>query len=209
LKKEDTHAGTLDNVLVAGVDIEMGKERYNGETAYMGILRSWCRHTPVLLERMKKPTKANLPEYTVTVHGLKGSSYGIIADEIGKKAQELENFAKAGELAKIRAANGDFIKMTESLLADLQELLKKAEAGKEAKKKLPSPDPVLLANLLDAAKRYKSTIMEEILEYLESYDYESGGDLVPWLREQTDNLEYEAICGRLEQYAEAGGEVTT
>jgi CheY-like chemotaxis protein len=208
LKKDDTHAGTLDNVLVAGIDLEQGKERYNGETAYLDILRSWCRHTPVLLERMKKPTKQNLPEYTVTVHGLKGSSYGIIAKKKKKKAQELESFAKAGELAKIRAANGNFIKMTESLLADLQELLHKADAEKEAKKKLPSPDPVLLANLLDAAKRYKSTIMEEILEYLESYDYESGGDLVVWLREQTDNLEYEAICGRLEGYSEVTSEVT-
>jgi CheY-like chemotaxis protein/anti-sigma regulatory factor (Ser/Thr protein kinase) len=209
LKKDDENAGSLDNISVVGVDIEQGKERYNGETAYMDILRSWCRHTPVLLEKMKNPTKENLPEYTITVHGLKGSSYGIVANEIGKKAQELESFAKAGELAKIHAANGDFIKMTETLLADLQELLKKMEAGKEAKKKIPSPDPVLLANLFDAAKRYKSTIMEEILEYLESYDYESGGDLVPWLREQTDNLEYEAICSRLEQYVEVSGGVTT
>jgi PAS domain S-box-containing protein len=207
LKKDDTHAGTLDNVSVAGVDIEQGKERYNGETAYLDILRSWCRHTPVLLEKMKNPTKGNLPEYTVTVHGLKGSSYGIIANEIGKKAQELESFAKAGELAKIKAANGNFIKMTEALLADLQELLQKADAAKGDKKKLSSPDPVLLANLLDAAKRYKSTIMEEILEYLESYEYESGGDLIPWLREQTDNLEYDAICGRLEGYSEVAGGV--
>jgi PAS domain S-box-containing protein len=208
LKKDDTHVGVLDNVSVAGIDIAQGKERYNGESAYLDILRSWCRHTPVLLEKMKKPTKENLPEYTVTVHGLKGSSYGIIADEIGKKAQELESFAKAGELAKIKAANGKFIKMTESLLADLQELLEKASAAKEAKKKMASPDPVLLANLLDAAKRFKSTIMEEILEYLESYEYESDGDLIPWLREQTDNLEYEAICERLEKYAEVSGGVT-
>jgi PAS domain S-box-containing protein len=202
LKKEDENAGTLDNILVSGVDLEQGKERYNGESAYLDILRSWCRHTPVLLEKMKNPAKENLPEYTVTVHGLKGSSYGIIANEIGKKAQELEGFAKAGELEKIMAANGDFIKMTELLLADLQELLNKADAKKEAKKKMASPDPVLLANLLDAAKRFKSTIMEETLEYLESYDYESGGDLIPWLREQMDNLEYEAICERLEKYTE-------
>jgi PAS domain S-box-containing protein len=208
LKNDDENTGALDNVLVAGVDIEQGKERYNGETAYLDILRSWCRHTPVLLEKMKNPTKENLPEYTVTVHGLKGSSYGIIANEIGKKAQELEGFAKAGELKKIIAANEGFIKMTESLLAEIQKLLSKADAEKGAKKKMPSPDSVLLANMLDAAKRYKSTIMEEILEYLESYEYESGGDLVVWLREQTDNLEYEAICSRLEGYSEVTGEVT-
>jgi CheY-like chemotaxis protein len=209
LKKDDKDAGMLDNVTVTGVDIEQGKERYNGESAYLDILRSWCRHTPVLLEKMKNPTKENLPEYTVTVHGLKGSSYGIIANEVGKKAQELEGFAKAGNLASIQAMNDEFIKMTESLLVDLEELLKKAAAGKGAKKKMPSPDPVLLANLMDAAKRYKSNIMEEVLEYLESYEYESGGELVAWLREQTDNLEYDAICSRLEEFSAVTGEVTT
>ena len=60
------------------------------------------------------------------------------------------------------------------------------------------PDPVLLTKFLEAAKQYKTTLMEEILENMESHDYESGGELVAWLREQMDNLEYDAICTRLE-----------
>jgi hypothetical protein len=39
--------------------------------------------------------------------------------------------------------------------------------------------------------------MEEILEKIDSFKYESGGDLVQWLREQMDNLEYEAMEQRL------------
>jgi hypothetical protein len=39
--------------------------------------------------------------------------------------------------------------------------------------------------------------MDEILEKLEANDYEEGGELVKWLREQVDNLEYEAIYKRL------------
>jgi hypothetical protein len=41
--------------------------------------------------------------------------------------------------------------------------------------------------------------MEDTLAELEEYEYESGGDLVEWLREQMDNLEYEAIQERLEE----------
>jgi hypothetical protein len=40
--------------------------------------------------------------------------------------------------------------------------------------------------------------MEGILDEIESYDYESGGELVLWLREQMDNLEYDEICTKLE-----------
>jgi hypothetical protein len=40
--------------------------------------------------------------------------------------------------------------------------------------------------------------MDEALEKLEMYEYESEGELVVWLREQADNLEYEAIQERLE-----------
>jgi len=202
VKKDDLRtSGALDNVQIAGIDIVQGKERYNGEAPYLDILRSWHRHTPVLLEKLKNLSPEKLTDYSITVHGLKGSSYGIFANEIGKKAEKLEGFAKAGDFASVQAANVDLINTTESLLSDLDELLNKIEAGKAAKNKKSSPDPVLIANLLDAAKRYKTTIMENILEDIESYDYESGGELVAWLREQMDNLEYDAICSRLEESA--------
>jgi signal transduction histidine kinase/DNA-binding response OmpR family regulator len=200
VKEDDRNtSGVLDGVEITGIDIAQGKERYNGEAAYLDILRSWNRHTPVLLEKMKNLSPKTLAEYSITVHGLKGSSYGIFANGIGKKAEELETFAKAGDFASVQAANADFIKMTESLLSDIGELLEKIDAGKAAKKKVPSPDPVALANLLEAAKRYKTTIMENILDEIESCEYESGGELVAWLREQMDNLEYDAICSRLEE----------
>jgi CheY-like chemotaxis protein len=200
-KEEPDVPSILDDITIDGVDIVQGQQRYNGEAAYLEILRSWCLHTPALLEKLKNPSLENLPEYSIAVHGLKGSSYGIFANEIGKKAEELEGFAKAGDFASVQAANAAFIEVVELMLANLGELLEKAAAGKEAKKKAAAPDPALLAKLLDATKRYKSTIMEEILADMESYDYESGGELVDWLREQVDNLEYDAICDRLEASA--------
>jgi hypothetical protein len=47
--------------------------------------------------------------------------------------------------------------------------------------------------------------MEAALKELESHSYETNGDLVPWLREQMDNLEYDTIVERLEKELGAGG----
>ena len=198
--KKDTPVSSciLDNETIEGIDIVQGRERYNSEAAYLEILRSWHLHTPVLLNQLRNPTEENLSEYAIAVHGLKGSSYGIMANGIGQKAQELEARAKGGNLAGVSALNDDFIAQTEAMVQDVGELLKKAAAGKGEKQKAHEPDPALLAQLLEAAKWYKATIMEDVLDELEQYDYESGGELVVWLREQTDNLEYDEICSKLE-----------
>jgi hypothetical protein len=56
-----------------------------------------------------------------------------------------------------------------------------------------------LYKLLEACKQYKPiTEIEKVMMELEKYEYDSGGDLVSWLREQLDNLEYDAIRDRLE-----------
>jgi hypothetical protein len=154
---------------------------------------------------MKHISPEDLPEYTISVHGLKGSSYGILANEIGQAAEELEGLARAGNFAGVQAKNADFIEMTESLLLNMGEMLEKA-TKKKAKPKIAKPDAALLSKLLDAAKRYKSTLMEEILEKIELYEYESGEELTAWLREQMDNLEYDAICSRLEEEGVKGSQ---
>jgi CheY-like chemotaxis protein len=196
----------LDGLLVDGIDLARGTERYNSETAYLDILRSYYVHTPMLLEKLRNftapaggGTGIELSEYTVLVHGLKGSSYGVCADPVGKDAEELEKAARAGDLERVRTDNIPFVEKVELLLLDLGELLHKAAAGKGRKQKAAAPDRGLLEKLLDAVKRYKSSVMEEILAGLESCEYESGGELVTWLREQMDNLEYDAIKKRLEE----------
>jgi HPt (histidine-containing phosphotransfer) domain-containing protein len=196
-KKQETSC-TLDNVSLTGIDIAQGLERYNGEAMYLEILRAWHTHTPALLETMKnKFSPENLADYAIAVHGIKGSSYGILANDVGKKAQELEAFAKANDFANVQALHDDFNKMVEALLAELGALQQNTTAG-QAKQKKHEPDPALLAQLLEAARQYKAAIMEEILDKIESYDYESGGELIIWLREQMDNLEYDEICAKLD-----------
>jgi len=197
---ETVEQNDLDGIVIEGIDLERGKKRYNSETAYMDILRSWYQHTPSLIAKMKYPSFENLPEYAITVHGLKGASLGICADEISKKAEELEHAAKNGNIEQVKADNASFIDKVELMLKNIGELLEKtAEKKKQTRKpSATSPDPALLAQLLSAVRSYKSTLMEETMCSIESYDYDTGTELVAWLREQMDNLEYDAIRQKLE-----------
>jgi len=180
------------------------------EKAYQEVLRAWCKHTPELLEKLRVLTEPllnnssssldgeSLDEYTIAVHGMKGSTYGICADKTAGKAAELEDAARRSDTEFIAANTGPLIEEAEKLLQNLEKLLACISSERSRPKlKAKSPDPGLLIQFLDACIHFKSSRMEEILGELEESEYESGGDLVEWLRDQTDNLEYDAIKERL------------
>ena len=186
-----------------GVAFDEGIERYSTEEAYLNIIRSYCLQTPAILDKIRNAGSPpdgggiSLPEYTIIVHGLKGSSYSISANAVGREAEKLEAAARAGDFEEVKTRNASFISMTEALLSDLGGLLEKIP-DRGLKTPGNAPDPVLLTRLLEAAKEYKAATMEQTVKQLESFEYESGGDLVTWIREQMDNLECDAIRERLE-----------
>ena len=197
LEHDKDDKGIINDVFIEGLDLRQGRESYTNEAAYLEILRLWCLQTPELLEKIKSPARENLHEYGIIVHGLKGSSYGIYAHNVGHEAEKLEHYAKAGDLSSVLAGNPGFIEKVNKLNNEITELLKLSQANKEKKEIINAPDPVLLNELLEASKRYKSTKIDEIMGKLEKYDYETGGELISWLRNQIDNLEYDIINKRL------------
>jgi CheY-like chemotaxis protein len=192
---------------VEGINIQAGKVRYQ-EKIYLQVLRAYCLHTPVLLEKLyrlrKEPfSEKGMDDYIITIHGLKGSTYGICADETAKLAEALEKAARERNIQFIEANNGAFMETIEKLLKGLKDFLAGTVDASEVKPSAAKPDPALLEKLADACKHYKATAMEEILESIEAFQYESGNDLIEWLREQTDNLEYDLIQRRLETELES------
>jgi CheY-like chemotaxis protein len=192
-----------DGFLVEGVDIQAGKTRYT-ERAFLEVLRSYYLHTPGLLEKInhikyRDLSEEAIKEYTITVHGIKGASFGICADTLAKQAEALENAAKSQDMQFIEMNNIRFIEEAEKILGRLKELFTLLTNQAGAKPRRQKPDPVLLEKLTEAARRYNVRAMDEILEELESYEYEQEGELVHWLREQVDNLEYEEIYKKLEE----------
>ena len=189
------------DIVIEGIDLHEGQKNFSADV-YMDVLRAWCKHAPGNLEKLRVLAEdltdnEKLKEYTITVHGLKGSNYGIYAGGIGKDAENLEAASRKGDLEYIKANNGPLIEKANRLYADLESFLAANTKPVEKSTLVASPDSALLAQLLDACKQFRSTAMEDILKQLEAFEYESGGDLIPWLRDQMDNLEYDAIQERL------------
>jgi signal transduction histidine kinase/CheY-like chemotaxis protein len=200
---EDAGRVSIAERAIDGLDIESAIERFGDEEVYLQIIRSFTTHTPSLLDKARAPSMETLPEYAVTMHGIKGSSLGICAVKVGAMAEELESLAKLGNFEAVRGKNEEFVDAMEKLLGDLtamQKDLAGSRLGHTRKIQKPVPDEALIMELLDRCKHYDAAGMENTLLEIEKYSYESEGDLVEWLRVKLDNLEYDEITSRLQNF---------
>lgn len=191
------HGELLNRLEEAGLDTTSGVLRYGDEESYIRVLRSYVQHTPALLEQLRRFSKEDLEGYAIIVHGFKGSSYGVCATEAAHMAEKLEYAAKAGDYVEVAANNGRMIKFVEKFTGRLKELLDVPSENTARKQSAPFPDKTLLGEALNAARRFNTSRLERIISDLEQYDYETGGELVTWLREQNEKLDYDAIVEKL------------
>jgi hypothetical protein len=156
---------------------------------------------PELLDRLEHVSGGTLEDYAITVHGIKGTSYQICAQELGNEAAVLEAAARAGDRKTVEERNGNFVRNLKTLLENLGKFLAETAFPVETAEKTAAaaPDRELLDRMLQACKDYDITAMEDALVQLEAHVYTSGDELVRWLRRQLDNVEYDAIRERLEQ----------
>ncbi|MCL2704864.1 MAG: ATP-binding protein [Spirochaetaceae bacterium] len=187
------------------LDMEKGLERFNGnEEVYFKILRSFTLNTRSMLEQIKEVRQETLSDYSITVHGIKGSSRGIFAEKIGAKAEALEKAAKAGDFNFVIDNNPDFIETVEQFIALIDNFLDKIEAEKKPKPKKEKPDRETLAQLLAASKSFDMDGADAAIAELERYEYDHENGLVTWLRESVDEADFKRIIIKLSAY-EAGG----
>jgi len=182
---------------VQGINIRKGLRRFAGDkSAYMEVLRSYLKNTPPLLDFYGKINKNNLTEYETMIHGIKGSSRGIAADEIGGMAETLENAASSGDYSFITANNKIFVDSVNVLLSDLKKMIEQFDSD-NTKQKKEKPDNILLLKLKDACVQYDMSTVDAVLDELELFDYETDNDLIVWLRENTEQMNFDEIIERL------------
>ena len=181
-----------------------GLERFSGsEESYIQVIRAFVSHTPAVLERLKFSDDNALHDFAIAVHGIKGSSVGIGAEDLATVAWSLEKASKAGDMDTIKAKTPLFIKMAESLVQGLSSLLGVLEDPGEREKKA-FPDHCLLWKLSDACRVYDLDAMEIVMKEIEQFVYEDA-TIVPWLRKQVDTLEYEVLLQKLEEVLGSSG----
>ena len=191
-------AGAIDkslfkNITINGLDINMSLKRFNfDENSYIQVLRTYVVNTQTLINSIKEYLSTqNMQDYAITVHGIKGSSYAICAQEVGKIAEELEFEAKAGNIEMVKASHDTFLTITENLLNDISKALSIIDSF--TKKSAASPDPALLETLRKACEDYDMNKVDEVIKQLESYRYEKGEATIKWLREHIENCSLEEI----------------
>jgi hypothetical protein len=167
------------------------------------VLNVYAQETRRLLERFRGVTREKLPEYAVLIHGLKGSSRGILADTLGAKAEVLERAAKREDFAFVEANNGAFIKDAEKLLNGLDAALAAAKREKPKPKKA-EPEAGLLAALLKACQDFDAEEADRVMGELDRAEYENRSDLVDWLRETLSVMGFKKITERLTLELEGG-----
>ncbi|MCL1863238.1 MAG: response regulator [Defluviitaleaceae bacterium] len=194
-------SGAMPVLDVEGINFVNGVERFGGDwEAYHRVLRTFTQNTPLLIDKLENVTLTNIHAYTVAVHGIKGACFGIEANKIATLAYNLEEAAKSENMEFIEKNNKKFIDDTRNLLSQLKAALELLNSSK-AKQKKDAPDPVLMKRLQEACDRHDMNDIDEIIDELDSCEYISGGELVMWLREMADEMNYGTISERLQNYS--------
>jgi len=185
---------------IEGINIQKGLSRFRDDKkAYINVLRSFAKNTAPLLETLQNVDKNNLTEYAVTVHGIKGSSGSICADETAKIAESLEKAAISGNYDYIISNNTNFITTVQNLISNITTMLHKLDSDNHKPKK-EKPDKEILNRLLQACKNYEMNNVDSALDELELCTYETDTDLITRLRENTEQMNFDEIIEDLSNY---------
>jgi len=212
-KKQMTALSYFNGIFIDGINIDSTLESFTGnEEIYIKVLQSYAQNTRPLITDLKKYLECgNLTDYTVTVHGIKGSSYSIGAMRAGKDAQRLELLVKdflasleslephvrrhmIEKIDYLLSENEAFTKLMDILLASIESALIMI-SNKCGKPVAVTPDPVLLRELREACVEYDIGKVDKVMEKLDSFKYEKGGALITWLHEQVDDMSFSEISG--------------
>ena len=115
-------------IQIPGVDVEKGLDLYDDDVdLFMTVLRSYVANTPLTLDKIRKVSLETLADYASLIHGVKGTSTTIGAEETRKEALKLELLAKAGDLQGVLAGNDAFLAQADKLMDEIRSWLKRHE----------------------------------------------------------------------------------
>ena len=196
---EDMGGLLLDGLAIEGVELPRTLESVGGDKAVLlNVLRSYAADAAILLHNMGDYLAAgNLPDYAIAAHGIKGASNIIFAREVGRIAAKLESSATAGNLDSTKADHPVFAQTMQTLLERIATALGSVSATSVSKPVMDAPEPALLRQLRDACTAFDMSGVDAVMARLEAFQYESGMELVAWLREKVNDVAYEEISARL------------
>jgi len=190
---------------ILGLNIIKGLEQYGGdEKSYLAVLRSYASSVRSVLAEIEVVTEGKLSEYKTKVHGIKGTSSSIFANEVSKLAADLEHAAAKNDFGFIKKHNKAFLKATGKLLGEIDKLLHVIDSEKPKKLK-DKPSTKVLGELLAACKEFSIDKVDKAMEKIDQYQYESDDGLTVWLREKVNLMSYPEIVDKLTEMLDQSG----
>jgi len=192
----------LDSSEIPCLDIKKGLKKFNSDAlTYVNVLRSYIASVKSMISVIEEFSEEKIKEYTIAVHGIKGSSFDIYADKIGEKAKKLENAATQGDIEYIKTYNATLLALVQNLISDIEDM---NLAINESKKSKECPDDKVLLRLLNACQECRLDEIEKAMAEIDYYTYTSDGGLVVFLQECVDILDFEQIENKLTDVLERG-----
>ncbi|MCL2627299.1 MAG: transporter substrate-binding domain-containing protein [Oscillospiraceae bacterium] len=196
---------SIKDMDINGLDIIQGLQKYNDdEKTYMKVLKSYALSVSTMLDTIEAlnigdtSSADDLKRYEITVHGIKGASYDIIASKVGDTALQLEDAAEFGNIELIKEAGPLFITATRDFVAKIKETLA-ALSTESSKPKKDKPDDELLTKLVEACNKYDLSGAEAIMAQIENYSYDADDGLAEWLRSKVDLMRFSDITAKLSE----------
>jgi len=196
---KNTGGSLLNGKKIDGLDIDQGLQRYgDDEKTYLRVLRSYAASVRSMLGVVENASEDKLNDYKIKVHGIKGTSLDIFAEEIGSAAKNLEEAAKTGDFDFIVKHNPAFLEATGKMVSDIEDLLAKIEA-ENPKPEKDRPDADALAKLLAACKDFDMDGIDAAMALIEKYKYTSDDGLADWLRDNVDRMNIKQIVEKISE----------
>jgi len=187
---------------IPGINTTKGLLRYDGNVdTYLKVLRSYAASVRSLLTSVGKIidtgiNETNIGLYKINVHGIKGTSLDVYAEQIAKEAKDLEMAAEKGDTAFIKDNNDPFVEAAWKLVNDLEEIFTSMETD-NPKPKMDKPPEELLIKLHAACKDYDIGSADEVMAELDKYQYTNDDGLMEWIRKCMDMMGLKDIADKL------------
>jgi len=199
---EDTGKTSQFSGKIPGINTTKGLLRYDGNVdTYLKVLRSYAASIRSLLTSVDNITNAginesNLSLYKINVHGIKGTSLDVYAEQVAKEAKDLESAAEKGDIGFIGENNDAFTEKAWKLVSDLDEIFTAMETD-NPKPKMDKPDKDILIKLMTACKDYDIGAADEAMALLDKYQYTKDDGLADWIRKNMDMMNLKDIAEKL------------
>jgi len=185
---------------IPGLDVSKGLKRFDGnDKIYLDVLRSYTAGVSSMLDIIETFNEETLADYIIKVHGIKGISFDIFAEQTASEAKNLEDAGKAGNLEFIKSNHPAFMEHTRRLISGIEDFLLNLNLEND-KPIVDRPEVRVLFELLNACNDFDMDGADEAMAELEKYRYESDNDLVIWLRNAVDRMQFEEIAYKINTY---------